>query len=194
MIGNFTSDDVDRYATAIAGHPDAVQPVHRAAARAVLSSAAADGRLLPPNGDPDGRLDMAFVLRVLDVMARTDQRDALFWNTTGEYAPITFFVTCPDLFHWASADAEPLTAETLADFERALADARAACGSDTWGPELYCARRRGMRPQGAAYPEDKRLWPLFDACGPERPRGLGNPYLPGERKSTATTREDGHGG
>lgn len=43
--------------------------------------------------------------------------------------------------------------------------------------ELFAARVRGMRPQGACYkgyPKD--LWPLFDACGPERETGMGNPH------------------
>lgn len=43
--------------------------------------------------------------------------------------------------------------------------------------ELFAARVREMRPQGACYkgyPKD--LWPLFDACGPERETGMGNPH------------------
>lgn len=48
--------------------------------------------------------------------------------------------------------------------------------------DLFCARVRGERPQGAAYkvryPEE--LWPLFDAAGPEREVGFGNPRKPGE--------------
>lgn len=45
---------------------------------------------------------------------------------------------------------------------------------------LFSARSRGMRPQGAYYklfPRD--TWELFDACGPEREVGVGNPYVPG---------------
>lgn len=53
--------------------------------------------------------------------------------------------------------------------------------------DLFAARVRGMRPQGAAYtfypPE---TWPLFDACGPEREIGFGNPYRPGEYKREKT--------
>lgn len=48
---------------------------------------------------------------------------------------------------------------------------------------LFACRSRKMRPQGACYPDDHpELWPLFDACGPEREVGMGNPYRPGERK------------
>ena len=41
-------------------------------------------------------------------------------------------------------------------------------------------RRHDLR--GAAYPEQRELWPLFDACGEERVIGYGNPYKPGENK------------
>lgn len=48
--------------------------------------------------------------------------------------------------------------------------------------DLFAARSRKMRPQGAAYkvryPEE--LWGLFNAAGPEREVGLGNPRKPGE--------------
>lgn len=47
--------------------------------------------------------------------------------------------------------------------------------------DLYAARVREMRPQGACYsryPEE--AWPLFHAAGPEREVGHGNPYRPGE--------------
>jgi hypothetical protein len=48
--------------------------------------------------------------------------------------------------------------------------------------DLFVARVRNMRPQGAAYkvryPEE--IWGLFNAAGPEREVGLGNPRHPGE--------------
>lgn len=122
-----------------------------------------------------------FVLRVLDIIARADLRDSLFWRTDGKYAPVSFFINCSDVFAWGGADCEPLTADDVDNFVKALADTQAVGGSNAYGPELYCARRRGMRPQGAVYPKDKRLWPLFDACGPEREVGPGNPYRPGDR-------------
>ena len=47
------------------------------------------------------------------------------------------------------------------------------------GGELFCARIRKMRPQGACYAYyDKKDWHLFDACGPERECGFGNPMTP----------------
>lgn len=48
---------------------------------------------------------------------------------------------------------------------------------------------RKERPQGACYPSNKDLWPLFDACGPEKPTGFGNPYKPGEYKKKYKTIE-----
>lgn len=49
--------------------------------------------------------------------------------------------------------------------------------------DLFCARVRGERPQGACYSRyPQELWPLFDAVGPERETGLGNPFKPGEYK------------
>lgn len=48
--------------------------------------------------------------------------------------------------------------------------------------DLFAARARKMRPQGAAYkvryPEP--LWESFNAAGPEREVGLGNPREPGQ--------------
>lgn len=48
--------------------------------------------------------------------------------------------------------------------------------------DLFAARVRSMRPQGAAYKVryDKSIWPLFDACGPEREIGMGNPRAIGD--------------
>ena len=125
----------------------------------------------------------SFIVQVLDLFARNDLRDSLYWRTDGEYAPVTFWVNCSDVFAWGSADVEPLTKADLDDLRKAFEDTKAASNNTTYGPELYCARRRRCRPQGAAYPGDERLWPLFDACGPEREIGSGNPRRPGERSA-----------
>jgi hypothetical protein len=125
-----------------------------------------------------------FVMRVMRVFAAVPNehaRDALWWRCDGEYAPITFLITCSDEFFWGCADSEHLTAENIGAFEKACADAKAATKfGDIYGPMLFCARIKKERPQGAAYPRERDLWPLFDACGPEREIGLGNPYPPGE--------------
>ena len=48
--------------------------------------------------------------------------------------------------------------------------------------DLFAARVRQMRPQGAAYKVryDESIWPLFDECGPVREVGFGNPKEPGQ--------------
>lgn len=46
--------------------------------------------------------------------------------------------------------------------------------------DLFAARVRKLRPQGACYTRyPKRLWHLFDEAGPVRETGIGNPCVPG---------------
>lgn len=116
-----------------------------------------------------------FVLRVLDLIGRADLHDDLYWRTDGDYAPVTFFIHCSDLFSWATADAEPLTPDTLPAFEKAIADVQAASGSSLWGPSLYAARQRRQRPMRRAYPGHEPLHGLFDACGPAPAEVAGGP-------------------
>lgn len=134
----------------------------------------------------------AFLLRVMRVFDGFDgpSTDSIWWRTDEEYAPFTIFVNCNDVFMWGCADCEPLTPANIGEMERAVADCIAATrGKSYWGergtsvfaPMLFCARVRGMRPQGAAYPEGgdhAGVRALFDACGPERDVGVGNPQRP----------------
>lgn len=126
---------------------------------------------------------LEFVLRVLRAFADADATDDLWWRTDAEYAPVTFLVNCNDLFCWGSADAEEVTSENVSVFEQAVADVRAVTGDEAYACELFAARVRRERPQGAAYPKNRALWPLFDQCGSERQTGLGNPYPPGGKKA-----------
>ena len=121
----------------------------------------------------DEKPDYEFVMRVLRAFAPpyASCTEDLSWSVTGDYAPLTFLVDCSDTFDWATADSEPIGPADIDDLERAFADVRAAAGvgmPELEAPMLYCARRRGRRPMRLAYPEDTRLWPLFDAAGPER--------------------------
>jgi hypothetical protein len=118
---------------------------------------------------------LAFILRVF--RASTSAHDFigssgdLCWRTDGEYAPVTFFFNCNDLFYWACADCEDLTPENIDVWEQAIADCKAANETygTIWADSLFCCRVRGERPQNCCYPKDHpELWPLFDACGPER--------------------------
>jgi len=106
------------------------------------------------------------VIRLLRILAEHECHDCVWWH-----CDLTFFVGCNDVFCWACADAEPVASEADVDaLEQALKDA------DDDGAMLYCARKRGMRPQGALYKHidpANRHW--FDECGPEREVGPGNP-------------------
>jgi hypothetical protein len=128
-----------------------------------------------------------FILEFLKYADEEELADLIYWRTNDEFAPCTFFVLANDLFFWGSADGEPITAETLPILKKAIDDCKAidnVCGCID-GCLLYACRVRKERPQGASYPSDRRLWPLFDACGPEKETGFGNPYKPGEYKSNS---------
>ena len=115
---------------------------------------------------------------VLEVLRLQDEYDCygepIYWATHGDYAPVTFFVMCNDLFWWATADAEKITPEDIPGLRQAILDVETTNAYDlcldsyVTGCELWCARKRKMRPQRPAYPKDERLRLLFDACGPAR--------------------------
>ena len=113
--------------------------------------------------------DAAFTQRVLELVAQADLHRDLFWRCDSNYAPVTFFVNCNDIFWWGCADAEKISPETVGLLEDAVADTLRVTGSSAYAGELFCARVRKMRPQGCFYegmPES--IAALFDACGPER--------------------------
>lgn len=125
--------------------------------------------------------------RVLRVSAGPREDHVIWWRPgyyqCGDDLAMRLMVSCSDVFAWACADCEPITDDTVAALEQAYVDTRAAlaaAGADDWdGTEwayLYCARVRGQRPQGAVYAHlHSATWPLFDAAGPARETGLGNP-------------------
>lgn len=83
-------------------------------------------------------------------------------------------VNCSDVFWWGCSDCEEIAFSELSELRDCLAQAP-GCGDILW-----CARKRGERPQGAQYSYIKReYWPLFHAAGPERETGMGNPCKPG---------------
>lgn len=143
------------------------------------------------------------VLRIASDFKYDSLKRWITWRCDGECAPVTFFVERNDLFYWGCADGEELTADNLRVLKQSGDDLYAisqeVAGDDEVSaaveraglmcavPALFCARVRRMRPQGAYYsfvPE--RAWPLFDACGPEREVGVGNPYVPGEYDRSAS--------
>lgn len=136
----------------------------------------------PLNLAPDAIL--AFHRRVLGLFYRADIRRDLLWHDSPDGS--RFAANVSDVFAWGCADAEDITPDTVDALEQAHADCRAA-GAEEYTVDLYAARRRGMKPQGAAYPEKPEAQALFDACGPERQVGFGNPRNP---KRPTTEKED----
>ena len=69
-----------------------------------------------------------------------------------------------------------ITPSDIPALRKAKVDAAVAGDTDHF-PELYVARRRGKRPQGAWYKylDTPEIRALFDACGPERQVDLLNP-------------------
>jgi len=123
-----------------------------------------------------------FVMDVLAFVAAHDIHGMLIWRTDGAYAPITFWVNSNDILCWGCADCVEINEETFPLLQQSVDDCKAidsVCGA-VYGCDLFACRVSKMRPQGAAYPKDRALWPLFDACGPEREVGLGNPLRPGD--------------
>lgn len=118
-----------------------------------------------------------FVFEFLKFCADNEMCDSFWWRCDGEYAPITFFANCNDMFHWACADAEDVTKDNFSMLKQCAEDIKKideCCVH--YCDLLFCARIRGMRPQGAMYKHmPDKLWELFDACGPERKMDFGNP-------------------
>lgn len=119
-----------------------------------------------------GDLEEIFI-RVAKVASEYDIAGNLIWSDDLEVG-----ITCNDVFHWGCADVEDINSDE--DIELLI---QACKDSEFDGPTLYCARKRGMRPQGAMYKHlDEKDWPLFDECGPHRETGIGNPVEQPERK------------
>lgn len=121
--------------------------------------------------------------KMLNWICKHELQDTLWWTAwENKYSgqkegEVRFYVNCNDLFYWASADLEEVFLSDLPDIEKAFEDYKAALPDEKTflfqALELWACRKRGMRPQGCCYPTDQRLWPLYDACGPDRPDGPG---------------------
>lgn len=123
------------------------------------------------------------ILTILSFISENDLIGDVYWRCDDEYAPITFWINCNDLMAWGSSDGEDLTIENLSVLRQSIDDIETIDKVGfIYGPSLFVCRMRKQRPQGAAYPKEESLWPLFDACGPERKVELGNPYKPGQKK------------
>lgn len=121
---------------------------------------------------------LRYLEAVLDVFRDADSFQSLMWRRTD--AGIRFAAMCGDTFAWGTADAERIEPEDVPLLRQCLADLRAADPQlgECDLPELFAARKRGMRPMRLfLYPNcGMRLtdqgWPavreLFLAAGPER--------------------------
>ncbi|MFC9821414.1 hypothetical protein ACFWG6_31040 [Streptomyces erythrochromogenes] len=116
--------------------------------------------------------DHEFLVEVLTIFAKADSHDYLYWVPGPD--GLKLWANVNDVFFWGCADLEEITPDRLPVLQQAAADLLAA-KEYGWIAELYAARIRGERPQGAAYPKELALQELFNACGPERLLGLGNP-------------------
>lgn len=155
------------------GFVDAVERFEAAVRANERSSGAAAAGERPKSETPD------FVTRVLELfsLSHADAYGDLFWRV--DDSEVRLYANVSDVFAWGGADAEEITPATLPALEQAYADLKAV-EAEEFTAELYAARRRGMRPQGAAYPSKtheswRQVSALYDACGPERGLGLGNP-------------------
>lgn len=119
---------------------------------------------------------LRYLEAVLDVFRRADTFQSLMWRRTD--VGHRFSAMCSDTFAWGTADAEIIEPEDVPLLEQCLADLKQADPQlgECDLPELFAARKRGMRPMRLfLYPKhgphsDK--WPavreLFLAAGPER--------------------------
>lgn len=118
--------------------------------------------------------DNDWIIEALRLTAGEPSSEVHWRNVEGR---IELWFDCSDVFHWGSADAEQITEDLLPLLAQTRADLRAV--GDVMGgdlADLFCARVRRMRPQGAWYKhvaKDRRA--LFDACGPHRPAEFDNP-------------------
>lgn len=106
---------------------------------------------------------------VFAAFERADGNESLMWrvNMADEGRDLKLFALCNDVFFWATADAEEITADDVPLLEECLADLDKC--ADRWVTcylaELFAARKRKLRPQKPFYkdmPEDVAA--LFDAC------------------------------
>lgn len=133
--------------------------------------------------EPDQSQDqLKFVTRVMEIfsLSHADVYGDLFWRV--DDGQISLYANVSDIFFWGGYDVEQITWETLPELERAYLDLKAV-EAEEFTSELYAARIRQMRPQGAAYPSDthdswRRVVEFYNACGPERAIDVGNPKKP----------------
>lgn len=139
-----------------------------------------------------------YVDPLLRLAIKYDFADELMWRID-KHGLFTAAIMCSDMFYWGTADGEDVSLDRIPLLEKAYEDcSETQTGMplpDYWGSTLFCCRVRKMRVQGAVYTSiEKELWPLFNAVGPEREIGVGNPYEPGEYHPGDMTEADKEAG
>ena len=132
-------------------------------------------------GDPFSGAEFAQLMAIRDNDV-FDPNDFDFYTYDGK---IYLGVNDSDLFAWGYSGHIPFSPSDIPDLEKAYEDLAEISTTAAYRhyTKLWCARKVGQRPQGAYYSYfRKETWPLFDACGPERETGYGNPYKPGQYK------------
>lgn len=135
-----------------------------------------------------------FIIAVLRLFDEMDSHESLWWRVYDNR--VVFLINCNDWFAWGCADAEEITPDNLEVLSACMRDM--PVDHEHMAYLLFCCRVRKMRPQGACY---RSIHPdirhLFDACGPARGTGFGNPksqdvpYFMHEKKEA--TASDSHG-
>lgn len=118
--------------------------------------------------------DLDFVTRVLKAF-EFDNTESLWWNF--DDGKLRMYAKCSDFFEWGTADLEEIQPEDLDLLEQCVKDVTELDRTNMYAGELFAARKRKLRPQGACYKHlPEVLWPLFDAAGPARETDLFNPH------------------
>ena len=110
---------------------------------------------------------------ILSFFNEHELHEELYWNVLSD-DQLIFYINCNDVFAWGAADCERVTGADLPAIRQAIDNVTAIedCREEL-ALILWVARKRKARPQGTAYPKDRRFWPLFDACGPRARGGNG---------------------
>lgn len=116
-------------------------------------------------------MNFKLMMSIMKTTAKYHCYDDVIWRFDGD--DIHFFISCSDLFYWATGDEVEITSDNITLYEKAMEDC-VAKGKRYWGTSLFCCKSRMMRPQGAYYAYiSPEVAPLFDECGPDRDSEVG---------------------
>ena len=109
-----------------------------------------------------------FIENLLRLVVKYDYQEFVFWFLS-ENDALTPSIECGDVFVWGCADEEDILEDDLPLLEKCFEDTGGESGSN--GAALFCARKRGMRPQGEGVGEwvggvGRASWPRGVKNGP----------------------------